>query len=376
MDAKEIKRMLNRGGVSRRQALQVLGAAGVGVATIKFGGQARAAGEASYFTWGGYDIPEMHPGYIEQYGQSPDMPVYADAEEAFQKLRAGFVADVIHPCSGDTPRWREAGLIQAIDTSKLSNFQDINPSLLEIKGTQYDGEQWFMPWEWGQTSITYRTDMVDPEEESWSILWNQDHAGKIHMMAAAEDAWWCAAIYAGIDVTKTNEDGLITVTDEEIARVRELLTDQRDLVRLYSSDMTTIEQALASGELVAAMTWNESPLALKNEGVPVKFADPKEGALTWCCGLVLHAEAPEPEKAYDLMDAMLAPEVGQYCIEEFGYGHSNLKAFDLVAEEDLLARGLTKNPMDTIAKGHFVNAVDPEVQTKINRDWEEIIAGF
>ena len=47
-----------------------------------------------------------------------------------------------------------------------------------------------------------------------------------------------------------------------------------------------------------------------------------------------------------------------------------------MSEEDLAARGLTKKPMETIAKGHFVNAVDPEVQTKINRDWEEIIAGF
>ncbi|MEX0922843.1 MAG: extracellular solute-binding protein [Rhodovibrionaceae bacterium] len=306
------------------------------------------------------------------------MPVFADAEEAFQKLQAGFVADVIHPCSGDTPRWKEAGLIQAIDTSKLSNFPDINPALLKIGGTQFDGEQYFMPWEWGQTSITYRTDLVEvpPEGESWSMLWNPDYAGKIHMMAAAEDAWWCAAIYAGIDVTKTNDDGLITVTEAEIQRVRKLLTDQRDLVRLYSSDMTTIEQALASGELVAAMTWNESPLALQGEGIPVKFADPKEGALTWCCGLVLHSEAPALEKALALMDAMVSPEVGQYCIEEFGYGHSNVKAFELVAEEDLTARGLTKNPMETIAKGHFVNAVDPTVQTAINRDWEEIIAGF
>src|SRR5262249_55751704 len=158
---------------------------------------------------------------------------------------------------------------------------------------------------------------------------------------AAEDAWWCAAIFAGVDVINP-------VTQADLDKVRPLLEKQRPLLRFYSSDSTQVEQALASGEVVAAMTWNQSPLGLTNQGVKVKFANPKEGALTWCCGLVLLKKAPQPEKAHDLIDAMIDPRAGKYLIEQFGYGHSNQKSFSDITEADLTARGLSKNPIEIL----------------------------
>lgn len=377
MKSKDLKSMLKAGGASRREALKVMGAAGLGLAVLPLVGGKAQAGTVTYFTWGGYDIPEMFPAFVKKYGP-PDMPVYADAEEAFQKLRSGFIADVIHPCSGDVPRWRDAGLIQPIDTSKLKNFPDLSPDLVKLRGTQFDGKQFFVPWEWGQTSVTYRTDLVELPggEETWGILWDKKNKGKVALLGAAEDSWWCAAIYAGINVNNLNDKGLIVVSDEDLQKVRDLLTKQRDLVRMYSSDTTAVEQALASGELVAAMTWNESALNLRGEGVAVKFADPKEGALTWCCGVVLHAKAPNYDLAHELIDAMIAPESGVMCIRDFGYGHSNLKSVDSFTDAELADRGLTRNAMDTLRRGHYVAGVEPSVQQKINRDWEEITAGF
>ncbi len=134
--------------------------------------------------------------------------------------------------------------------------------------------------------------------------------------------------------------------------------------------------ARASGELVAAMTWNDSANRLRGEGIPVKFADPKEGALTWCCGVVLHAEAPNPDLALELIDSMISPETGVYCIREFAYGHANLKAADAFSDADLAERGLTRDPAETLAAGHNVGGVDPSVQQRINRDGEEFTAGF
>ena len=58
-----------------------------------------------------------------------------------------------------------------------------------------------------------------------------------------------AAIYAGVDPWNID-------TPEKVERVAEALRLQRPLLRMYTNDMTTVEQALASGELVAAVTWN------------------------------------------------------------------------------------------------------------------------
>ncbi len=244
------------------------------------------------------------------------------------------------------------------------------PRLTSISDARHNGEQWFVPFEWGQTSITYRTDLVELEdgEESWGLLWDERYAGRLSIIDAAEDAWWCAAIYAGVDTDNLDDEALATVLD--------LLRQQRDLLRFRQSDMTTVEQALATGELVAAMTWNSTPLELTRQGLPVRFADVKEGALTWVCGTVLTSNAPNYDKAHDLINAMIAPEVGRYVIEEFGYGHSSSAAFDLVSDADLAARGLPKDPGELLDKGVFLKAQSEEIETKINRDWGEMIAGF
>src|SRR3546814_1300042 len=85
-----------------------------------------------------------------------------------------------------------------------------------------------------------------------------------------------------------------------------MLVKQRDLMPFYWSDATQIEQALASGEIVAAYAWNDAVGALKEQGIPIAFMTPKEGSLPWVCGLVLHKDAQAVDLAYDFMDAMLA----------------------------------------------------------------------
>ena len=65
------------------------------------------------------------------------------------------------------------------------------------------------------------------------------------------------------------------------------MEQQRPLLRFYTNDTTSWEQALASGELVAAALWNDSPLNLRKQGIPVAFMNPKEGPMTWVCGITL-----------------------------------------------------------------------------------------
>ncbi len=369
MDVNRFKDKLAAGTLTRRELSTTLAAVGLTAVTMPLLPKgARAEEQAIYFTWSGYDIPELFPSYLEKHGEAPDTPLFGDNEETFIKMKSGFQVDVAHPCSFHTDRWRDAGIIQAIDTSLLSNWADVFPDLKTLQNTQFDGEQWFVPFDWGQTSITYRTDLVDVDEESWALLWDDRYKGKLGMMGAAEDAWWCAAIYAGIDVNN--------VTDEDLAKVRGLLEEQRPLLRFYSNDMTTVEQALATGELVAAMTWNSSPLELTNQGIPVRFMNPKEGALTWVCGMVLASGAPHYDKAHDIINALIAPEPGIFLIEEYGYGHSNEKAFEAVPEDILVARGLSKDPISILEAGVFIPSASPEINTKIERDWSEVTAGF
>ena len=361
-------RELVKGRFSRRQFNKALSAAGLAVVTMPLIPRGASAQEeqAIYLTWAGYDLPEFHQKYIDKHGASPNFTLFGDEVEAFAKVMAGFTPDTVHPCSPYAKKWRDAGLTQAIDTSRLSNWPDIFPVLQDLEGTQFDGEQWFMPFDWGRTSITYRTDLVDIEEESLGLLWDERYTGRLSVIDGATDTVPIAAIYAGIDP--------FNMSQEELDMVADLLREQRPLLRFYTDDMTSVAQALASGELVAAMTWDDTAASLKAEGIPVEFMKPKEGVLTWVCGMALLKDAPHLDKAYDLIDAMIDPSAGQYLISEYGFGHSNAKSFDLVSDERLAELGLPKDPAELLYSGVFFKLFKEHEKTITM--FEEVKAGF
>lgn len=374
MDVLDQLGSMREGKLSRRAFIKSLMAAGVGVVAMPMtSGRALAAPEdqATYFTWGGYDIPELFGAYQAKHGELPNFSVFGGSEEALTKMRGGFVVDVSHPCNQALPRWVAAGLFQPIDVTRLSNWSDVMPELVDLPGNAADGGNvWMVPFDWGQTSITYRKDLFELEgEESWNMLWDERYAGRLGSLAAGADAWWCGAIKAGVDFDNID-------SPEAFETIAAVMREQRPLIRTYTDDTTTLEQALASGELVAAMTWNSSAALLKAEGVDVAFAKPKEGALTWVCGVMVHKDAPKVDRAYDVIDSLLSVETGKFMINDYGYGHSNSKSFDSFDEETLAGLGLSKNPIEILQAGHFQQPQTQEWETKMNALFEEIKAGF
>jgi spermidine/putrescine transport system substrate-binding protein len=373
MDVLDQLGSMREGKMSRRAFMRSLAAAGVGIATVPLTApRALAAAEeqATYFTWGGYDIPELFGAYKEKHGEVPNFAIFGGSEEALTKMRGGFVVDVSHPCNQAVPRWAATGLFQSVDTSRLSNGPDIIPRLLELEGNKDGDNNWMIPFDWGGTSITYRTDLFDLEgEESWDMLWDERYSGRLGSLGSGADAWWIGAIKAGVPFDQID-------TPEAFEKIAAIMREQRPLIRVYTDDNTTLEQALASGEMVASMTWNSSAVTLAAEGVPVKFARPKEGALTWVCGAMIHKDAPHLDRAYDVIDSLLSVETGKFIIGEWGYGHSNAKSFDFFDDEQLEELGLAKNPDVILNAGHFQIPQTQEFESKMNGLFEQIKAGF
>lgn len=369
MEAKELMEKLSTGQMTRREFKKALAAVGLGlVAAPMVSRRALAATEDHplIFTWEGYEDPNLHGSYLAMHGESPNFTFFGDEEEAFAKIRAGFQPDVVMPCSYKVAIWRDAGIIQPIDDSRLSNFPDSIETLKNVPDMVVDGKRYWVCMDWGQTSITYREDLVDIEEESWGLLWDERYRGRLSMMDSLIDGVMVAAIYGGAQDP-------FNMTPEEVARTRELLREQLPLLRYYANSPTDIENALASGELVAGVTWNDSYTRLQEAGIPVKFMTPKEGAMTWTCGICLMNDAEKLDRAYDFIDAMISPEAGAFEITDFGYGHANRKAYELVDDETLALRGLTRNPEDLLSTGIFQEPIgnEPELQTM----FEEVKTG-
>ncbi|GAB5470514.1 MAG: ABC transporter substrate-binding protein [Rhodospirillales bacterium] len=341
-------------------------ATAVSLATLTLA--AAQAEEATYFTWSGYDVPQMYQTYIDTRGAEPRATVFADQEEALQKMRVGFDVDVLHPCIEAVPRFIESGELKPIDTSRLKHWKNLFPGLQNMPNVDAgDGKVWFVPVDWGNTSVIYRTDLVEGTPDSYAMMWDPKYKGRIASGNSPEQTAFIAAAYAGLDPTN--------LSDEDMVVLRKTLQDLNKNIRFYWSDPTELEQALASGEIVASTGWNASISALRGQDVPVAFMEPKEGVLTWVCGLAMDKDSKNDEAAYALMDAITSPENGVFLLGDYGYGHSNKASFEKVDDATLAAVGLPRDPSALLSKGWPPTAqLDriPEVQQM----FEEVKAGL
>ena len=365
------------GRIGRREFAK--GLASVGLATVTMSMLPRRARAASEdhpvcFTWATYDAPEMHGEYIAKYGESPRFSLWGDEEEAEAKIRAGFKPDVAMPCSYKVQKWNDYGFLKEIDTSRLSHWPDIIESLKNVPDMTIDGKRLMVCAWWGLTSVTFRTDLapeyVDPANHSWGILWDPKYKGRLSMIDSLIDGVMVAAIYSGAKDP-------FNMTKEEVEVTRQLMREQRPLLRFYTNSVTEWEQALASGELIAAASWNNTITTLSEQGLPVAFMNPKEGPMTWTCGIVMmNTISPEMEnRAYDLIDAFLSPDTGVYWVMENGMGHANNKVYSQISGPDLIKRGLTPDNIDAyISSGIFQATIqnEPELQAM----YEEVKAGM
>jgi spermidine/putrescine transport system substrate-binding protein len=361
-------RDLREGRVTRRDVAKVAASVGLGVAVMRNPRPARAAeGEPPlYFTWTGYDIPELWPAYAEEHGVPPTS-VFASEDEAFTKMRSGFAVDIAHPCVETMLRWRDGGLLLPLDTSRLTYWNDLWPELKESEGVSFDGEVYFAPTDWGNSSVLYRSDLVDTEE-SWYMLFDDKYAGRISPWNSTSNVYAAAQIL-GFDMWDVPEGELL-------GPVADLLRQQRNNTRFYWDDPVQAEQAMASGEVVTMYAWNASVVNLKAQGIPIAYANPKEGIWTWSCGLCrISSGSGDENLVYDFINAWQSPEAGQFLIDSYGYGHSNKLSFDLVPPERLDELGIS-TPEALFSKSVFFKPLDPVVEARYTSRWEEIQAGM
>jgi len=368
IDVSRLRQDLRAGHLNRRKFIQLLAAAGVAVTPAAGARPSRAAETATMYLWSGYDDPALYPSYVAKYGTAPDFAIWGDEEEGLLKLRGGFKPDVVFPCAYKVARWYESGVLNEIDTSKLGEWNDVFESLRNIPAGVQEGKRVWVPIDWGQTSIIYRTDLC-PEyvgNESWSILWDPKYKGRVAMFDSLTDGAVVAGIVAGL------KDPFDYTSDEDLAKTRAKLEELLPQLRYFVPDSANLEQGLASGEIVAVTGWNESIVRLRKQGLAVKFMEPKEGAMTWVCGLGIVKDTPLLEQAHEIIDAMLDQESRLYEMRNFGYGSSTKAPYTAMGQQELADLGLSSDPDSVLNAGILQRPIKGE--ERLQKMFEEVKA--
>src|SRR3954466_8465510 len=213
---------------------------GAVMAAVLFAGSCSPSGQTAsssdtpvLFQWEDYVDPPFLAEYQKTHNETPQTSIFADEDEAFAKMRAGFKPDVMGPCYYEFPRWQEAELLGRIGTAKLKNWEKLSPSLRALPGISAgQGKVWFVPHYWGNTSITYRTDLA-PEyvgHESWNILFDPKYKGRVAVLEGVDDTVPFIAKMIGIDA--------YNMSPADWKKVQAKLKQVIGQVRFVSSDET------------------------------------------------------------------------------------------------------------------------------------------
>jgi spermidine/putrescine transport system substrate-binding protein len=327
--------------------------------------------ELTVFDWAGYEDPEFYTAYTDKYGDAPTFAYFGDEEEAFQKLRSGFKADVAHPCSQSVPKWMEAGLLEPLDISRIDRWDDLNVEFREIEAYKKDGEYYFVPIDWGNTALTYNTEkLTDEQVASLQIFADPSMAGKVSVGDSVDDAYALGFLATGVqDWTKA--------TDEDFKNASDFLRKVHQNVLSYWDSSSSLAQLMQSGQVELAWAWNETSSTMAGEGLPIAMKrDTVEGASSWVCGYVkLSGGEGSDDKFYDFINAWLEPKTADYIVSAWGYGHSNAAQMAQMDQEMLKSIGLDSN--ESLRENTLWQAPPgPELREKMIAEFETIKAGF
>jgi spermidine/putrescine transport system substrate-binding protein len=327
-----------------------------------------ADSELTVFDWAGFEDPALIQSYIEKHGEGPAYSFFADDDEAFQKLASGFKVDAAHPCSQMIQRYRDAGLIEPWDVSRIPEYDNIDPRFKQSSVWADETGVWFIPTDYAYTAINYNTETVPAEDvASLQVFLDPKYAGRISLPDNVDDVWALALLATGVS-------DWTSITEDQFQAAAAWLRKAHENVRTYWADPSEVAQLLVSGEVSIAWTWNDSVALLREEGFPVGFQrQAKEGATNWVCGWVNMKDGPGSEdKAYDFINAWLDPRSARGLLDGFGYAHTNVK-------------GMAEIPMEEL-KEAFVDPIDTTLLTQVPMDltmrermleeFEKIKAGF
>lgn len=314
--------------------------------------------------WSGYEAEDFWTDFAEA---SPDTDVtfeFGDTDANILALmEGGSDADIFHFYTGWQQFYVDAGLVQEIDTSKLSNWDKVPEEYKELG--QVDGVQYFVPWDWGFTSILYNTEQVD-EVTSWDALFNEEYAGHISMWNDGPAAVTVSSYIHGYDETAITEEQLADIEAEWIA--------QKPLNAFYwTGEYTDLCPAIQDGTVWVAYAWQGCYATALAAGDPVAYANPEEGRNSWVGLYGISADSESPELAHQFLDLKLAETTCSNAVTLFYYGCANGDVMAAI-EDPVLIEAFGINDPSILERTNFTPNVTAEQRDAWTAMWERVQA--
>jgi putative spermidine/putrescine transport system substrate-binding protein len=251
------------------------------------------------------------------------------------------------------PLWT-SGAIQPIDKNKIQYWDEINPltktgkisqqaklgagdapyKILHIQpdgqlGTEHTDQMSFLPYVHNVDSFGYNTNIIQAGEdyitESWGWLLDPQYRGKVGIVNAPSIGLFDLALAAQAQkMVRFENIGNLTKTDlDALFKVLIDLKRQKHFNGFWNSVPESVD-FMRTGRVTIQSMFSPAVSALNGQGIPAKFAAPKEGYRGWHGVMCLSSASKGKSKdaAYDYMNWWLSGWPGAFIARQ-GYYISN-----------------------------------------------------
>ena len=319
-------------------------------------------GKLNIYIWSAYLPQEVIDKFAARTGVKVNFDLYDSNEALLEKLQSGVADyDIVVPSDYMVKILIAEKLIQPIDHAKLPNIKNLDPRFLDKKFDPRN--QYSLPYFWGTTGFGYDKTKVKGPVDSWSVLFDPKHKGRILMLDDVREVFGVAL--------KSMGHSLNTTDPAILKQAAEKLKKQKKLVKTYNSgDFANI---LAAGDVDIAHGYNgQLAEVVAKEPERLAYVVPKEGGTFWMDNVAIPAKARNVENAYRFLDYIMRGEVNAEIVNGVSYASANVPAKQFIKPEILNDAAIYPSD-EVLSRCEFIEDVG-DATTLLDQYWTEIKA--
>ena len=296
------------------------------------------------YNWSDYIADDTIKNFEKETGIKVNYDNYDSNEVLMAKLVAGNSGyDIVVPSSHFAKLQIEGGLLQKLDRSKLTNWGNLDPTLLKQLETVDPGNQYLVDWLWGYVTVGINKDKVKAAlgdmpmpDNAWSLIFDPKYASKlkscgINFLDSASEVLPVALLYVGKPAYSTN------AADYDAAA--KMLKSIRPYVTRFSSSGYIND--LAGGSLCAVMGYSgdiniaraRSLEANPKQPPAIEALIPKSDATLFFDTMAIPKDAKNVANAHLFINYILRPEVAASLTNKVFYANPNKASLKFVKKD-------------------------------------------
>ncbi|WP_277528146.1 polyamine ABC transporter substrate-binding protein [Pseudomonas rhodesiae] len=333
------------------------------------------------YNWSDYIAPDTIANFEKESGIKVVYDVFDSNETLEAKLLAGKSGyDIVVPSNNFLAKQIKAGVYQELDKSKLSNYDNLNKSLLKAVSVSDPDNKHAFPYMWGSIGIGYNPEKVKAalgvdKIDSWDTLLKPENIAKlkscgVSFLDSPTEMLPVALHYLGLPTDTQKKD--------DLKKAEELFLKIRPSIGYFHSSKYISD--LANGNICVAVGYSgdiqqaKSRAAEAGGKVKVAYDIPKEGAGSFYDMVAIPKNAENVDAAYKFMNYLLKPDVMAAITNSVRFPNGNEKATALVDKDITSDPGIYPSA-DVQAKLYAIADLPAATQREMTRSWTKIKSG-